>query len=141
MAEYQTLTADSRMLRRDRKSNNNGDDRPFGEDVRELSRRRHMKNLNVPKRHMISNEVKIYLDVLGPLLLNQIHRHVYSVDVVTEDNRGAGKRSMKLLHKLEQPTDFSDDHEMGENICNQKHSNTMIEQIDLPHNGRLPVIY
>jgi hypothetical protein len=141
MAEYQALTGDSRMLRRDPKSNNNGDDRPFGEDVRELSKQRHMKDLNVPKRHMISNEVKIDLDVLGPLVLNQIHRHVDSADVVTDDKRGACKRSMKLLHKLAEPTGFSDDHEMGENICNQKHSNTTIEHINLPHNGGLPIIY
>jgi hypothetical protein len=49
-----------------------------------------MKNSNVPKRHTISNEVKVDLDVLGPLMLNRIRGHIYSADVVAEDNRGAG---------------------------------------------------
>jgi hypothetical protein len=56
-----------------------------------------MGNSNVPKRHMISNEVKIDLDVFGALVLNRIRGHVYGADVVTKDNRGTRKRSVKLL--------------------------------------------
>jgi hypothetical protein len=56
-----------------------------------------MENSNVPKRHKISNEVKIDLDVFGALVLNRIRGHVYGAVVVTEDNRGARKRSVKLL--------------------------------------------
>ena len=64
-----------------------------------------MKNSNVAKRHTISNEVKVDLDVLGPLMLNRIRGHVNSADIVAKDNSGVMKWAMKLPKELTKPTD------------------------------------
>ena len=51
-----------------------------------------MQNTNFTKRDLLANEVDIDLDVLGPSMMNRVGCHVDSTDVVTEDNRGGGKR-------------------------------------------------
>lgn len=67
-----------------------------------------MKNSNVPQCNTISNEVKVDLDVFGALVLNWIRGHIDRAHVVTENNGGTGKRPVKLLEKLAEPTSFSD---------------------------------
>ena len=63
-----------------------------------------MKNTNITKSNPLAHKVKINLDVLGPLMLNMVGGHVDHTDVVTVDQRRAGKRSMKLDEKLAQPS-------------------------------------
>jgi hypothetical protein len=48
--------------------------------------------MNFTKRDLLMNEVDVDLDVLGPAVMNGVGCHVDSTDVVTEDNRGRGKR-------------------------------------------------
>jgi hypothetical protein len=48
------------------------------------------------------------LDVFGALILHGVCGHVDSTHIVTEDNGGAGKGSMKLLWQLTEPTSLSD---------------------------------
>ena len=76
-----------------------------------------MKNSNVPKRNTISNEVKVDLDVLGPLVLNRIRGHVDNAYIIAKDNSSAGKRAVKLLEKLAKPTGFSDGIGDGSILC------------------------
>jgi hypothetical protein len=56
-----------------------------------------MKNSDVPQRNTISNEVYINLDVFGVLMLHGVCGHVDNTHIVTEDNGGARKWSMKVL--------------------------------------------
>jgi len=51
-----------------------------------------MQNTNFTKRDLLVDEVNVDLDVLGSALMSGVSCHVYSTDVVTEDNRGGGKR-------------------------------------------------
>jgi hypothetical protein len=66
------------MMWLDQKSNNSGDG--IGKDILRLSRSRHMKNLNLPKRNTVSNKLKIDLDLLGELVLNGVCGHVDYTD-------------------------------------------------------------
>jgi hypothetical protein len=56
---------------------------------------------------MISKEVKIDLDVFGPLMLNMIRGHVYIANIVPEDKRGTGEGSMELVEKMMELSGFS----------------------------------
>jgi hypothetical protein len=47
-----------------------------------------MQNMNFTKRDLLTNEVNVDLDVLGPAVMNGVSYHVNSTDVVTKDNRG-----------------------------------------------------
>jgi hypothetical protein len=67
----------------------------------------HMKNADLPKRHLFSNKVNIDFDVLGATMLNRVRSHVDSTDIVTEHHSRGGKRIMKLAKKLPDPTTFS----------------------------------
>jgi hypothetical protein len=48
------------------------------------------------ERHLVANEVEIYLDVLRALMLDRVGGEVDRRDVVTVDDGGAGRRAMKL---------------------------------------------
>jgi hypothetical protein len=67
---------------------------PLGENVGELRARWNMKNSSFSKGDPVTNEVKIYLDMLGSLVLNRIGGHVHSTDVVTIYNGGPAWRMM-----------------------------------------------
>jgi hypothetical protein len=56
-----------------------------------------MENMNLTKRHILTHEVDVNLDVLHPAMLNGIISHVDCTDIVTEDNGHTKKKMMKLL--------------------------------------------
>ena len=60
----------------------------FGEDVGELGHRQDMQDANSSKGYSFSDEVKINLNVLCTLMLNEVGRHVDVTDVVTIDQGG-----------------------------------------------------
>jgi hypothetical protein len=66
-----------------------------------------MKNPYLSERHLLANEVDVDLDMLRTSMLYRIAGHVYSADIVTEDNSRGAKRSMKLIKKLSKPTALS----------------------------------
>ena len=48
-------------------------------DIRELMRERHMENTNFTKGDLLTNEVDVDLDVLGPaVMMDGVCCHVYS---------------------------------------------------------------
>ena len=47
-----------------------------------------MKNTSFTKGDLLTNEVKVDLDVLDLAVMDGVCCHVYNNDVVTEDNRG-----------------------------------------------------
>ena len=68
-----------------------------------------MKNPNLTERHLLANEVDVNLDVLRAAMLDRVTCHVNSTDVITEDNGGGWKRTMKLKEKLAKPAALSHD--------------------------------
>jgi hypothetical protein len=66
-----------------------------------------MKNPYLSERHLLANEVDVDLDMLRTSMLYRIAGHVYSADIVTEDNSRGAKRLMKLIKKLSKPTALS----------------------------------
>ena len=67
-----------------------------------------MKNSHLAKSHLLSNKVYINLDVFSATVLNWVACHVDCGYVVTIDNGGALKWTMKLKKKLPNPNCFSD---------------------------------
>ena len=65
-----------------------------------------MKNSKITNGNPLPDEVEINLNMLGSLMLNRVGGHVDSADVVTIDQRGALRSSMKLKEKLVQPSGF-----------------------------------
>jgi len=57
--------------------------------------------------YLLTNEVKIDLDMLRSLMLNWVGGHVDRTDVVAVDKYGAAKRSVKLVKKLTEPGSLS----------------------------------
>ena len=51
-------------------------------------RGRHMENTSFTKGDLLTDEVNVDLDVFGLAVMDGVCCHVYSTDVVTEDNRG-----------------------------------------------------
>ena len=47
-----------------------------------------MENMSFTKGDLLTDEVKVDLDVLGLAVMDGVCYHVYSTDVVTEDSRG-----------------------------------------------------
>jgi hypothetical protein len=47
-----------------------------------------MENTSFTKGDLLMDEVNVNLDVLGPAVMDGVCCHVYSTNVVTEDNRG-----------------------------------------------------
>jgi len=65
-----------------------------------------MKKKNITDGNPLSNEVKINLNMLSPLMLDWIGRHVNSIDVVTINQHSMARWGMKLKKKLAQPSDL-----------------------------------
>lgn len=60
------------------------------------------------KRDLLTNEVDIDLNVLGPTVLNRVGGHVHRTDVVIVDYGRRGERVMELLKALPKPTTIDD---------------------------------
>jgi hypothetical protein len=56
-----------------------------------------MKNTDLAERHLLPDEVDVYLDMFGAAMLNRIRSHVYRTDIIAEDNSRSSKRMMKIL--------------------------------------------
>jgi hypothetical protein len=63
-----------------------------------------MKNFGLAESHTVADEVKVNLNMLGPLVLDRILGHVHGAHIVAVDNRGTGGRMMQLLQELADPT-------------------------------------
>ena len=59
-----------------------------------------MKNPHGTHGDLLTDEVKIDLDVLRPLMLYRVGGHVDCADIVTVDNCGAAKRNVELVEEL-----------------------------------------
>jgi hypothetical protein len=57
--------------------------------------------------YLLTNEVKIDLDMLCSLMLNWVGGHVDRTDVVAVDKYGVAERSVKLVKKLTEPGSLS----------------------------------
>ena len=66
-----------------------------------------MKDKYITKGNPFPNEMEIYLNMLGALMLDRIRGHVHSANVVTVNQGGVVKRRMQLNQKLAQPRDLS----------------------------------
>lgn len=64
-------------------------------------------NTNVFDGNVLADEVKIYLNMLRALVLDQVDGDVGCIDVVTIDDDILGEQAMELLEKMAQPTHFS----------------------------------
>jgi hypothetical protein len=58
---------------------------PLSEDVGELKSRQDVEDTNIPDDNTLTDKVKINLNMLGALVLNEVGREVDGVDVVTVD--------------------------------------------------------
>jgi hypothetical protein len=66
-----------------------------------------VKNPHGTHGYLLTNEVKIDLDVLRPLMLNRVGRHVDHADVVAVDKGSTAKRNVELMKKLSEPRSLS----------------------------------
>jgi hypothetical protein len=66
-----------------------------------------MENPYSPHSYLLTNEVKIDLDMLRLLMLNWVGGHVDRTDVVAVDKYGVAERSVKLVKKLTEPGSLS----------------------------------
>jgi hypothetical protein len=57
----------------------------LGEDVNKLRRRQDVQNVNFPNVDLVTNEVKIDLNMLHMLVLNWVGRQVDDTDIVAID--------------------------------------------------------
>ena len=80
----------------------------FCEDIGILRARGNMKNSDFSKCHAVTNEVKVDLHVLGPLMLNWVGGEIDRTYVVAEHDGGTAKRSMKFVQELTEPAGFGD---------------------------------
>jgi hypothetical protein len=62
-----------------------------------------MQNTKITNGDALPDEVKIDLNVLGSLMLNQVGGHVDGTDVIAIHQCGVPKRGMQLQKKLAQP--------------------------------------
>ena len=67
-----------------------------------------MQYLLIIDGNLLSNKVKINLNVLCALMLDWVGGHVGSTNVVTIHKCGPTQRGMKLLEELAQPSSFGD---------------------------------
>ena len=65
-----------------------------------------MKDTKITNSHMLLNQVEINLNMIGTLMLNWIGGHVDNT-IVTINQCGAAKRSMKFLQELVQACNLS----------------------------------
>jgi hypothetical protein len=66
-----------------------------------------VKNPHDTHGYLLTNEVKIDLDVLRPLMLNQVGGHVDRADVVVVDKGSTAKRNVEHMKKLSEPRSLS----------------------------------
>jgi hypothetical protein len=66
-----------------------------------------VENTNVFDGNVLADEVKIYLNMLRALVLDQVDGDVGSIDVVAIEDDILGEQAMELLEKMAQPTHFS----------------------------------
>jgi hypothetical protein len=66
-----------------------------------------MEHPNLPQCHLFANKMDVDLNVLRAAMMNGISCHVDSAHVVAEDDRRRGKRDLKVLKELPQPTALS----------------------------------
>jgi hypothetical protein len=62
---------------------------------------------DIPDNNMLTNKVKIDLDMLHPLMLDGVGREVDDADVVAVNHGIPGEGTMKLLEKLAYPARLS----------------------------------
>jgi hypothetical protein len=53
-----------------------------------------MKDTNIPNGDLVTNEVKINLNMLGALVLNRVRGHVDGTNIVAIDQAAASQRGM-----------------------------------------------
>ena len=63
-----------------------------------------MHHSNSASGNLLTDKVKVNLDVFGALMLHRVRREVDGIDVVTIDDRSPSWRSIKLMEKLPKPT-------------------------------------
>jgi hypothetical protein len=75
----------------------------LGEDVSKLGGGRHVEYPNIADGDAISDEVKIDLHMLGPLVLHRVGGELDGADVVAVDQRAPGEGTMELGEELAEP--------------------------------------
>ena len=50
-----------------------------------------MQNTNLTSLNLFANKVNIYLDMFGSLVLNRVSGEIYCANVITINQRSAGK--------------------------------------------------
>ena len=73
---------------------------PLGEDVRKLRACGHVENSELAKSDTFTDEVQVDLNMLRPLMLHGVARHVDGADVVAVDHGSSRGRLMKLAEQL-----------------------------------------
>jgi hypothetical protein len=66
----------------------------LGEDVDESRSCRDMQNVNFPNGDLVTDEVKINLDMLRAMMLNGVGRQVDGTNIVTIDKCDVGQRGV-----------------------------------------------
>ena len=67
-----------------------------------------MQESSFPQSNTIADKVQIDLDVLRPLMLHRIARHVSGADVVTINDSSFRHWLMQFKQKMSEPHGFSD---------------------------------
>ena len=80
----------------------------FREDVGELARTGNMQNADVADADLLSHEVDVELNVLRPLVMNWVARHVCGRNIVAEHKRGLGDAVVKLTEQGTKPCALGD---------------------------------
>jgi hypothetical protein len=73
-----------------------------------------MQDANITDGNAFSDEVKVDLDMLCTLVLNEVGGEVDSADIIAVDKSALRQQSMELLEELPEPTGFS--HAIGNNV-------------------------
>jgi hypothetical protein len=85
--------------------------KPLGEDVGELGDGRDVKNTNNSTGDPFADEVKVDLDMLRALVLDEVGGQVDGADIVAEDQGARGQRTLELVEQLTEPSRLS--HAVG----------------------------
>jgi hypothetical protein len=73
-----------------------------------------VQDANITDGNAFSDEVKVDLDMLCTLVLNEVGEEVDSADIIAVDKSALRQQSMELLEELPEPTGFS--HAIGNNV-------------------------
>jgi hypothetical protein len=71
-----------------------------------------MQHPNLPRSHLLTNEMDINLNMLHVTVMDRIGCHVDHANIVTVDHDSRGEGNMELLKQLAQPTT------LGHNMSN-----------------------